>query len=105
MDRDTTWLLAYRYPDMEIAGEAFQRARDIVFSEDIDASAYRMQINAIPHVVVLGEGRLSPELRRRFEIACEGGEVVELPADARAALVRRRIESRIPGAFWERRSL
>lgn len=105
MERDKTWLLAYRYTDMEVAGEAYQRARDIVFSEDIDASAYRVQINGIPHVVVLGDGPPSPELRRRFETACEGGETVELPADVHAELVRRRLEGRIPGAFWERRSL
>jgi hypothetical protein len=105
MERDTTWLLAYCYPDMQTAGEAFERARDIVFSEDIDASAYRVQLNGVPHVVVLGEAPLLPELRRRFEVACAGGEPVELPTDARAVLVRRRLEGRIRGAFWERRPL
>lgn len=105
MDRENIWLLAYRYPDMHAAGRAYATARDIVFSEDIDASAYRVQINRVPHVVVLGEGPLSPDLRRRFETACEAGEAAELPADVHAALVTRRLEGRIPGAFWERRSL
>lgn len=70
----TTWLLAYRYPHMGTAGEAYQRARDIVFSEDIDASTFRVKLNGIPHVVVLGDGPMPPDLRRRFGIACEGGE-------------------------------
>lgn len=105
MERDSSWLLAFRYPDMESAGEAYSRAREIVFSEDIDASTYRVQINGLPHVVALGEGPLRPRLRRRFEVACTSGVAVELPADAQAALVRRRLEGRIPGAFWERCSL
>ena len=33
MEEDNTWLLAYRYLDMDEAGEAYARARDIVFSE------------------------------------------------------------------------
>lgn len=105
MEGENTWLLANRYSDMKTAGEAFQRARDIIFGDDIDASAYRVQISGIPHVVALGEGPLPPELLRRFEVACERGEPVELPPNARAVLVRRRLEGRIPGAFWERRSL
>jgi len=105
MERHSTWLLVYRYPDMQSAGEPFTRARDIVFGEDIDASAYRVQINGVPHVVVLGEGTLAADLRRRFEIACTGGVAVDLPADVRAQLLTRRREGRIPGAFWERRSL
>lgn len=105
MERDEIWVLAYRYPDMDAAGNAFERARDIVFREDIDASAYRVRINRVPHVVVVGDGPLTPELRRRFEAAFSGGEPVDLGADARAVLVNRRAEGRIPGAFWERRSL
>lgn len=104
MERDESWVIAYRYPDMEAAGEAYQRARDIVFGEDIDASAFRVQINRVPHVVVVGDGPLDPDLRGRFEDACRDGEAAVLPAFARELLLSRRAEGRVPGLFWERRS-
>jgi len=98
------WLLAFRYDDMKTAGEAYELCRDLVFGLDIDASAYRIQLNTVPHVVIIGEGPLLPPMRDMFERACAQGKAVELPQAIVTALFERRTAGKIPGAFWERRS-
>jgi hypothetical protein len=102
---ESEWLLAFRYSDMETAGPDYDACRDLVFGLDIDASAYRIQVGGVVHVVVLGEQALLPPVREMFERACTGGRSVELPADIASALFKRRRTGKIPGAFWERRSL
>ncbi len=101
---ENTWLLAFRYRDMETAGEAYEVCRDLVFGLDIDASAYRIQLNAVAHVVIVGEGPLLPPVRDMFERACAHGEAADLPDDIANVLFERRTVGKIPGAFWERRS-
>ncbi|MEX2158149.1 MAG: hypothetical protein WEB04_01985 [Dehalococcoidia bacterium] len=98
------WLLAFRYADMRRAGDAYRVCRDLVFDLDIDASAYRIQLNTVPHVVVIGDGELLPSLRQMVERACVYGVEAELPEDIVSALFERRTVGKIPGAFWERRS-
>lgn len=98
------WLLAFHYPDMATAGKAYEVCRDLVFGLDIDASAYRIQLNGIAHVVVIGEGPLLPAVRKIFERACTRGTAAELPEDIASVLFERRTAGKIPGAFWERRS-
>lgn len=98
------WLLAFRYADMDAAGEAFELCRDLVFGLDIDASAYRVKVNDVPHVVIVGDGELLPPERDMFERSCKRGSPTDLPQDVADALVERRKEGKIPGAFWERRS-
>lgn len=100
-----TWLLAFRYDSMAVAGEAYELARDLVFGLDIDeASAYRIKLNNVPHVVVLGEGQLLEAVREMFEKACRHGQPVELPIETARLLFERRRTGKIPGVFWERRS-
>lgn len=98
------WLLVFRYADMRRAGDAYKVCRDLVFGIDIDASAYRIQLNTVPHVVVIGDGELSPALRQMVERACVYGTEAELPEDIANVLFERRTVGKIPGAFWERRS-
>jgi len=98
------WLLAFQYADMRRAGDAYKVCRDLVFDSDIDASAYRIQLNTVPHVVVIGDGELLPALREMVERACVYGTEAELPKDIVRALFERRTVGKIPGAFWERRS-
>jgi hypothetical protein len=98
------WLLAFRYEDMRRAGDAYRVCRDLVFDWDIDASAYRIQFNTVPHVVVIGDAELLPALREMVERACVYGEGAELPEDIVRALYERRMTGKIPSAFWERRS-
>ncbi len=98
------WLLAFRYADMRRAGDAYKVCRDLVFDWDIDASAYRIQLNTVPHVVVIGDGELLPALRQMVERACVYGAGAELPEDIVSVLFERRAVGKILGAFWERRS-
>ncbi len=99
------WLLALHYEDIKTAGEGYQVCRDLVFGLDVDASAYRIQRNTVPHVIVIGDGELLSTVREMFERACAHGEVVELPKDIANILFERpSTVGKIPGAFWERRS-
>ena len=98
------WLLAFRYADMDVAGQAFELCRDLVFGLDIDASAYRVKVNDVPHVVIVGDGELLAFVREKFERSCKPGSATDLPVDVAYALTERRKEGKIPGAFWERRS-
>jgi hypothetical protein len=102
---DKTWLRAYRYPDMDAAGIAYVKTRDIIFRHDIDASAYRILVADVPHIVVLGEGQIDPQAAQRLERACIHGIPSELPSEVQRQLVERRAEGKIPGVFWERRRL
>ena|SRR3990170_2020252 len=99
------WLLAFRFHDMKTAGEAYELARDLVFGLDIEASAFRIQVAGIPHVAVLGDAPLMPPVRDMFERSCSKGKPVELTEEVTEALFSRRAEGKIPGVFWERRSL
>lgn len=98
------WLLAFRYSDMETAGEAWETCRDLVFGLDIDASAYRIQLNTVAHVIIIGDGPLLRPVRDMFERSCAHGKPAELPTDVKSALFERRNKTKIPGAFWQRRS-
>ncbi len=98
------WLLAFQYRAMQVAGEAYELCRDLIFGLDIDASVYRIQVNTVPYVVVLGEGQLFTPVREMFERSCTRGQTAELSTDVIRALFDRRARGKIPGAFWERRS-
>lgn len=95
------WLIAYRFADMEIAGRAYRRARDVVFGRDIDASVYRVQVRGVPHLIALGDGAISEELRERFETTCSKGELTEVAPEISQALSDRRQANKLPGYFWE----
>jgi hypothetical protein len=102
---ESKWLLVFRYADMRRAGDAYKVCRDLVFDMDIDASAYRIKLDTVPHIVVIGDGELLPALRAMVERACVYGVEAELPEEIVSALFERRTVGKIPGAFWERRSL
>lgn len=99
------WLLAFRFDDMNTAGDAYEVARDLIFGIDIDASVYRILLGGVPHVTVLGDGPLLQPVREMFERSCSQGEPAELPQDVIDTLFSRRSQGKIPGVFWERRGL
>ena len=98
-----TWVLAFRYPDMEAAKLPWERVRDLIFIQDCDASVYRSQINGEAHVVIVGWNSVSGAMRRRFSELCSGGCAAEIPEEVRMYLIERRDKTAIPGAFWQRR--
>ena len=98
---DGTWLRSYQFADMENAGRAYRKARDIAFGKHVDLSVYRCQIRGTPHVVLIGEPPLPDRLRRQLEEACAEGRTVEIPPEISSMLKERRRSTRLPGAFWE----
>jgi hypothetical protein len=87
----------FLYPDMETAGEAFELCRDLVFGLDIDASAYRVKVHDVPHVIIVGDDELLPPVREMFERSCNRGTPTDLRDEVRTALFERRSEGKVPG--------
>jgi hypothetical protein len=71
----------------------------------LDASVYRLMLNDVWHLVVLGEGDLPVFYERTFEVACQHGVRLAIPLEVQTALMVRSVAARHqhPG-FWERRS-
>lgn len=103
MEEDT-WVVAFKFPSMEEAKSVWERARDILFANECDASVYRSLIGGEAHVVIAGWDTVPIELRSQFSVACEDGEQAEIPEHVREYLIHRRNAEAIPGAFWERRA-
>ena len=77
-----------------------QVEQTLYHGEPSDISAYNIVLDAVPHVVVLGEQppmRLQEQLMRLLE----SGQISELPADVVATLRRRREQERGTGRWVE----
>jgi hypothetical protein len=84
------------------AGQAYAQAQAAIFrAEDCDLSAYRMQINRVWHVTVLGQ---SPpqELDERLTRILARGEPATLPDDVLRLLQERRAQAAKQGLWVER---
>ena len=68
--------------------------------EPSDISAYNIVLDAVPHVVVLGEDP-PPQLLEQLTRLLEAGQVTELPMDVVATLRRRREQERGTGRWVE----
>lgn len=79
-----------RFPGERPAGRVYDRLQEMIYrAPACDLSVYRLQLNRIFHVTVLGQ--LPPEdLDRRITQLLARGEATALPPDALAALVERR---------------
>lgn len=97
------WILAFRYPDLEAAGPAYEQSRDFIFAEELDASAFRVTLNEAALVIVVGDGNLPDHLREHFYSICSQGDPAELPLFIGEALLQRSREARGLGFSWERR--
>ena len=82
--------IAFRFDDFETAGKAYERARDLIFSEDLNASAYRVQINAVTHVIIVGEDVPDPRLQNALPEICTEGELAEIADEVVLMLALRR---------------
>lgn len=102
----TGWLLVRRYADEPTALKTFEAARDLLFTQDLDASVLRFSINRTFHVAVIGESPLSQEASGAVNEVLElAGEPVELPPFAADELRERRQQFKESGIdYWERRT-
>lgn len=61
------WVLSFAFDSFEEAGTVYERARDLVFRHDVDASVYRIVLNGRTHVVVLGFLSMPSAIGKRSE--------------------------------------
>jgi hypothetical protein len=93
---------AARFAGDADAGQAYLRAQEAIFRDPHnDLSAYRLQLNQIWHVAVLGEQPPSV-LDRRLKRILAAGEPVRLPEEILKLLLERRARASQAGAWVER---
>ncbi len=97
------WVLSFAFDSFEEGGAIYERARDLVFSHDVDASVYRVVLNGRTHVVVLGFLRMPPPAEEEMQRILEAGTDSILPEEVLLALSIRHAEVRAPGIKYERR--
>ena len=91
---------AARFADDRRAARAYAQLQESIFTADCDLSAYRLLINQVPHVAVLGAPP-PPELDERLGALLAAGEPVPLPAPVLDALVTRRRQAGRMGTWVE----
>jgi hypothetical protein len=91
-----------RFASEQPAGAAYNQLQDTIFSGlPNDLSAYRIILNQVWHVSILG---LTPpdELRQKLDTILKTGEPADLPLEVLKALAERRRQSIRHGAWVER---
>jgi hypothetical protein len=99
------WVLSFAFDSFARAGPIYERARDLVFANDVDASVYRIVLNGLTYVVALGFVELPPAVGHEIERILSQGEDAVLPEEVLLALALRHAEMRAPGMKYERRGL
>lgn len=100
------WLLVRRYPDESTALAVYDGVYGLLFTEDLDASVFRLSLNGLFHVAMIGEQPLASDDEHAVNaIFATAGEPAELPAIAIDELRERRRAFKATGAgFFERRT-
>lgn len=86
---------------VDLSGQAYSEAQGIIFKDrESDLSAYRLMLNAIYFVAVLGvvPGQDTDE---QIQQALSRGEPASLPSEILAALNQRRLEMKQHGEWVE----
>ncbi len=101
-----SWLVARRFPDVASALRAYEAARYLLLTEDLDASVLRFSVNGVRHVALLGEVPLPTAAQEKMKAAMEReSEAADLPDIVAAQLRTRRREFKISGLdYLERRT-
>ncbi len=81
-EREDRYYKAARFPGEEPARRVYFKTQDTIFEarEKANLSCYRLQLDTVYHVAVLGE-RPHARLERKLEKTLASGESVELPED------------------------
>lgn len=94
--------MAFRFADFDEAGAAYETARDLIFGMNLNASAYRIVLKGITHVVVIGDDVSFPTLEQALPEICNKGELVEVPIEVVLMLALRRVQVSGPDVKFER---
>jgi len=92
---------AARFPDEQQAGRAYSQAQAAIFANPDNAlSAYRLQLNQVWHVAVLGEPPPA-ELEQKLQDILASGEPTTLPEEVLKVLAQRRAKATKIGPWVE----
>ena len=84
------YYLAARFPNKKAAGIVYNAVQELIYRDaDCDLSAYRLQLDTMWHVVVVGE-KPSDSLHVAIEAQLTNGTLVTLDPDVLFALMVRR---------------
>ena len=90
---------AARFANERAAGQAYFAVQNAIFTAaECDLSAYRLQLNRVSHVAVLGQPP-PEELDQTLAALLAAGEATALPAEAVKLLVQRRRQA-TRGSAW-----
>jgi hypothetical protein len=89
-----------RYEDERLAGDAYFQAQEAIFNTDHELSAYRLKLEEIFYVAVLGD--TPPEdFDQTIRAILAAGEPASLPPHILAYLNQRRLQARKLGPWVE----
>jgi hypothetical protein len=98
----TPYFKVARFSSERPAGKAYNLAQELIYRDTrCDLSVYRLQLEAIWHVAVLGE-QPQRKLQRRLEAILSTGEPTTLPEEILRELERRRAQATKLGPWVER---
>jgi hypothetical protein len=91
---------AARYDDEQLAGEAYFQAQEAIFDTDYGLSAYRLKLEQILYVAVLGD-RPPEDFDQIIQTILSTGEPATLPPEILTHLNQRRLQARKLGSWVE----
>lgn len=92
---------AARFAGAKPAAKAYFEAQEVIFNDtESDLSAYRLMLNTIYHVAVMGE-QPSADTDQAITQILSQGKITTLPPEASAALNARRLEMKQHGSWVE----
>ena len=98
-------MLVRRYPDAQAALHAYEMARDLLVTADLDASVLRVTVKGTSFVAALGEVPLGSEVAQQMHAALGNGLAAALPGPVAIELRRRRLAFNGTGlGYMERRT-
>ncbi len=92
---------AARFAGEQPAGRAYQQAQAAIYRTDCDLSTYRLQVNQVWHVAVLGETP-PQDLAEELQAILAAGAPATLPREVLTMLVERRKQATKLGPWVER---
>jgi hypothetical protein len=103
---DQGWLLTRRFETAASAVEVYEKARDLLLAEDLDASVFRIMFRGTSYVAMVGEIALENAARDSVLEVLNVGDEADVPFDVAELLRERRRRFKATELeFLERRTL
>jgi hypothetical protein len=84
----------------EVAGKVYQRAQQLLLTNQCDLSSYRFILNGVSHVAVVGDPPPA-ELEQQLKVILSAGQATALPLEVLARLAQRRSQATKIGPWVE----